>query len=479
MKTKIIAIIISVILLASVLAGCSLAKNDSAAEKTTSSETSAQAETAASANEYFTERDLDPSYEKKDAKNIILSGDSASSDDASVKINGSSVTITGEGVYEISGKLTDGSITVDAGESDKVQLVLSGAEITNSTGAAIYVKSADKVFITLADGTENTLSDTGAEYKQTDGEKSIDGVIFADSDLTLNGNGSLTVNAGYKHAIVSKKDLKITGGKYEITSTEKALEGENSIRICSGEFNIKAGDDALHADEEEDKEKGYIYISGGKFTIDSGDDGIHAVTILTIDGGSFDIKAHEGLEATQVIINDGTIALNASDDGINAAQKSDQYDPKVEINGGEITISMGQGDTDAIDSNGSIAINGGKIDITAQFPFDYETEGKINGGEVTVNGEKVTEMTNQFGGGMFGGKEGFGKREPMTDENGETLTRPDFKNFTNENGETMTRPERGERPQMGDGETPPEPPTDESGNPVMPGAPAENQQETA
>lgn len=451
---KYIAIIVSVILVTITVTACSLNKNNTDNQTDTSSGKTSEVKTDAAQSDYFTERDLDPSYEEKDAKQL--------------RPGNSCTAITEEGVYILSGKY-EGGVTVDAGESAKVQLVLNNAEITNSTGPAIYVKSADKVFITLPEGTTNTLTDSGEEYTQS-GEKSIDGVIFADSDLTLNGSGKLTVTAGYKHAIVSKKDLTITGGSYEITSEEKALEGENSIRICGGEFVIKAGDDALHADEENDKDKGFVYISSGSFNIESDDDGIHAVTVLTIDGGTFNITAHEALEATQVIINDGEISISASDDGINAAKKSELYDPKVEINGGNIKIVMGQGDTDAVDSNGSIAVNGGSLNITAQSAFDFETEGKINGGEVTVNGEKITEMSNQFGGGMRVGQDGFGKREPMTDENGETLTRPDFKNFTNENGETLKRPERGERPPQAEGETPPEPPTGENPAPAEPGS---------
>lgn len=449
---KYIAIIVSVILVAITVTACSINKNNTDNQTDTSSGKTSEVKTDAAQSDYFTERDLDPSYEEKDAKQL--------------RSGNSGTAITEEGVYILSGKY-EGGVIIDAGESAKVQLVLNNAEITNSTGPAIYVKSADKVFITLPEGTANTLTDSSEEYTQS-GEKSIDGVIFADSDLTLNGSGKLTVTAGYKHAIVSKKDLTITGGSYEITSAEKALEGENSIRICGGEFVIKAGDDALHADEENDKDKGFVYISGGSFNIESDDDGIHAVTVLTIDGGTFIITAHEALEATQVIINDGEISINASDDGINAAKKSELYDPKVEINGGNIKIVMEQGDTDAVDSNGSIAVNGGSLNITAQSAFDFETEGKINGGEVTVNGEKITEISNQFGGGMHGGQDGFGKREPMTDENGETLTRPDFKNFTNENGETLKRPERGERPPQAEGETPPEPPTGENPAPAEP-----------
>lgn len=468
---KYTAIILSLIIIIAAFAGCSAGSaSDDSGSATNNSEKSAQVEVNAANADYFTERDLDFSYADRETQTIVLNGSSAESTSSAVKTDGSVITITDEGVYIVSGKLTDGGIIVDAEETDKIQIVLNGAEISNSDGAAIYAESADKLFITLAEGTENSLSDGGKEYTQTDSEKTVDGVIFADCDLTLNGAGKLTVNAGWKHAVVSKNDLVITGGEYDITSAEKGFEGENSIRICGGGFTVKSGDDAFHADEETDKEKGFVYIQGGDFKIESGDDGIHGVTTLTIDGGSFDITAHEALEATVITINGGEINISASDDGINAAAKSEFYDPQVIINAGSLTIKMGAGDTDAIDSNGTIEINGGTVDITAQSAFDYETSGKINGGEVTVNGEKVTEITNQFGGGMGGmrgGLGGFGNREQMTDENGETLTRPERENFTDENGETVTG--RGRKNFGGNGGTPPEMPTDENGNAVFPG----------
>ena len=134
------------------------------------------------------------------------------------------------------------------------------------------------------------------------------------------------------------------------------------------------------------------------------------------EGASEDIDAAEGLESTQVEINDGTINIAASDDGINAGQKSDAYDIVLTFNGGNTTINMGQGDTDAIDSNGDLYINGGTIDITAQFAFDFDGVGQMTGGNVTVNGQTVTQLTNSMmGGGGRGGapQGGFGGEGSM------------------------------------------------------------------
>ena len=136
--------------------------------------------------------------------------------------------------------------------------------------------------------------------------------------------------------------------------------------------------------------------------ITAGSDGIQATTITQIDGGDITISGSEGIEATYVQINGGTIKISASDDGINGSAKSSAYSVRVEINGGDITIDMGQGDTDGIDSNGDIYINGGTVSVNGQSPFDYDGQGQLNGGTVIVNGSETTELTNQFGGGMGG-----------------------------------------------------------------------------
>ena len=150
---------------------------------------------------------------------------------------------------------------------------------------------------------------------------------------------------------------------------------------------------------------GNIVINNGTFNINTDDDAIHADGMIEINNGTYSINAHEGIEGTYIKINDGKINIDASDDGINAGNKSKEYSAKVEINGGNITIKMGQGDTDGVDSNGDIIINGGTIDVTGQSTFDYDGTGIINGGKVICNGSEVTTLPSQFMGGNGGNRQ--------------------------------------------------------------------------
>lgn len=362
---------------------------ESAETVTTSLNTSGSGKLSAS--ELFTDRDLEQTADLSEAKSYTVS-------------NGKDIHITEAGVYVISGTASDVTIYVEAGSDDKVQLVLDGVSITNADFPCIYVKSADKVFVTTT-STENSLSVTGS-FK-ADGDTNTDGVIFSKSDLVLSGTGTLTVSST-DNGIVGKDDLKVTGGTYRITASSKAIEANDSIRIADGTFTLTAGTDGLHAENSDDDSLGYIYICGGTFTIKAGDDGIHANSLVQIDGGSFTISAAEGIEGTYIQINDGTVNIQSSDDGINAAKKSSAYStPTVEINGGNITIAMSAGDTDGIDSNGNIIVNGGTINITGQSSFDYDGTAQFNGGTIIVNGEQLDSIPNQFmGGGGMGGRGG-------------------------------------------------------------------------
>ena len=356
----------------------------------------------------FSKRDLSGEYDEAEAVAITLSGNSASCDAEGVTVNGSTVTITAAGTYILSGTL-NGTIIVDATKDDKVQLVLNGVDISSPDFAAIYVKQADKVFVTLADGAVNTLSNGGTFTQRDDND--VNAVIFSKDDLTLNGTGTLKISSPAGHGVVSKDELTITGGVYEIAAANHALKGKDSIAVAGGTFTLATGKDGLHSENNDDEALGNIYIAGGTFTINSADDGIHANTLLTIDGGTFDITAAEGLEATYIQINDGVINIAASDDGINAARKSSVSIPTVEFNGGTTTIVMGSGDTDGVDSNGNIIINGGTIDVTGGSTFDYDGAAQYNGGTIIVNGTQVNSIPNQMmGGGMNGGMGGgFGK----------------------------------------------------------------------
>lgn len=237
----------------------------------------------------FTDRDLDDSC--ADFVTITLSDGASKADGNGVDVNGDVVTITKAGTYLITGKLTDGQLTANLGENDKVQIVLSNANIANTATAALYIPKADKVFITLASGTHNSLTSFIA-----DETAKIDGALFAKCDLTLNGTGTLTASCDNSHGIVCKKDLKITGGEYMVTAAKKGISAENSVRIADGIFAITSGTDGIHAEHDTNAEKGFVYLCGGNFTIRAEGDGISAGSALTILDGSFDIVSGGGVE---------------------------------------------------------------------------------------------------------------------------------------------------------------------------------------
>ena len=352
----------------------------------------AKAESASpiySAADLFTSRDLEQTADLSGAVSYTVS-------------NGQDIHIDSAGVYVLSGSASNVTVYVEAGKDDKVQLVLDGLSVTNNSFPVIYVKTADKVFVTISGG--STLAVTGTFT--ADGTTKTDGVIFSKSDLVLNGTAALTVSSS-NNGVVGKDDLKITGGTYNITAKSKAIEANDSIRIADGMLNLTAGTDGLHAENSEDNTKGYVYISGGVITIQAGDDGVHASSVAQIDGGTLTIKAAEGIEATYVQLNGGTLNIQATDDGINAARKSSAYTPTVEINGGDITVAMGAGDTDGIDSNGNIIVNGGTINVTGNSTFDYDGSAQYNGGTIIANGQQVAYIPNQMMGG-WGGFGGYG-----------------------------------------------------------------------
>lgn len=338
----------------------------------------------------FTERDLTQTADLTNAKKYTVK-------------DGENISITSEGVYVLSGDAENVTVTVDAGNEAKVQLVLDGVSIKNSTAPAIYVKSADKVFITTTSGKTNSLSVTGSFT--ADGDTNTDAVIFSKDDLVLNGKGTLEINST-ANGVTSKDDLKVTGGKISVTSSADALEANDSIAIAGGTITINSQKDGLHAENDEDNTIGYIYICGGNININASADGIQGTTTTQIDDGKINITAAEGIESTYMKINGGTIKISASDDGINASDKSDSANTKIEINDGSITIDMGHGDTDGIDSNGDLYINGGKISVNAQSPFDYDGNCEKNGGTIIVNGEETDTITNQMMGGGPGGGQG-------------------------------------------------------------------------
>ena len=345
----------------------------------------------------FTERDLQQEADLSDAVYLTVE-------------SGQDLVITEEGVYVLSGTAEGATVTVNVDSAEKVQLVLDGLSITNVDFPAINVISADKVFVTTTEGSQNVLSVTGTFA--ADGDTNTDAVIFSKDDLVLNGLGTLTISST-DNGITSKDDLKVTGGTLAITSQGDALEANDSIRIAGGTLGITTSKDGLHAENDEDDTLGYVYICGGTISIEAGDDGIQGTTVVQIDGGTISVNAGEAIEGTYVQVNGGDLNLSAWDDGINASWKSQSVGyPTVDICGGNIVITMAQGDTDALDSNGYLYVSGGTVDITAQFAFDFEYGAEYTGGTIYVNGQQVSEITESMmmggPGGMMGGGPGGG-----------------------------------------------------------------------
>ena len=368
----------------------------------------AMSDAAIDITDMFTKRDLAGTYDESEAVKITLSGKTATCNSSNVQIEDGVVTIKAAGVYVLSGTLTDGTIVVDAGDDDKVQLVLDGVSIMAADYAAIYAKNADKVFVTLAEGAGNSLTVSG-DYVQTD-DNNVDAVIFAKCDLTLNGTGSLTVKDNMGHGIVSKDDLVVTGGTYTIYSQDHCLNGKDSVRIADGTFNLSCDEDGIHAGND-DQQDGYVYIEGGDINISVGDDALHAEGLLIITGGDIDVsKSCEGVEGYKILVTGGDIDVVSSDDGFNAAGGSSgsgynhdgfgggpgmggvymdaDSDAYIFITGGTININA---DGDGIDSNGCIGITGGSVYVlgpsdNGNGAMDYGICAAITGGEIVAVG---------------------------------------------------------------------------------------------
>lgn len=390
-----------------VLSGCSKTNNSNETSSgSTSTDSSAQ---GIDVSNMFSDRDKEIGYDEENSTVIKLSDDSTTCDSDAVQISGNTVTIIDEGTYILSGTLTDGMVIVDAEDTDKVQLVLDGVDITSAESAAIYVREADKVFITTASDSQNTLTN-GGTYTAID-DNNIDAAIFSKSDLTLNGAGSLTITAKAGHGVVSKDDLVLTSRTYQIDAASHGLSGKDSVRIASGSYTIVSGKDGIHAENADDTSPGFVYLADGTFDITSDGDGISAGNWLQADGGVYTVKAGGGSEnvqksdgewqfgpgqqtestdtteedtvsmkaikaAGELILKGGKYSLDSADDTIHS-------NANITISDGEFTLASGD---DGIHADSATTISGGTIDITESYEGIEGLSIDITGGETYVSG---------------------------------------------------------------------------------------------
>ena len=471
-RKKLLALFCATALSMTAVAGCTGTKSStgnvvSSETETNAEETSAQSEAGTfSSADMFTERDLAGTYEESGAVYVTLSDDGITGETDGVVIKGQTVTITAEGTYIFSGTLSEGQIVVDA-DNAKVQIVFDNVDITCASSAAVYVKSAEKVFVTLAEGSQNTLRNTD-EYVAID-DNNIDAVIFAKSDLTLNGTGSLTIVSAEGHGIVSKDDLKITGGTYDITAAGHALSGKDSVRIADGTFILTAEKDGIHAENADDEETGYIYIADGDFTITSDGDGMDASNIVQIEDGTFDITAGGGAANSQkthesdmpgggmsqnierpdgesmprmgekpdgenmpqdtttdesgtstkgikagggMYLNGGTYQIDSADDSIHS-------NANITIADGTYTLATGD---DGVHADDALTVNGGTITVTESYEGLEGLTVTINDGTIDItardDGVNAAGGTDQSGFGTFG--DHFKGMDSADDETEET-----------------------------------------------------------
>ncbi|EGP70196.1 carbohydrate-binding domain-containing protein [Streptococcus mitis] len=380
-------------------------------QSTTKSSTTAAADTTAittsaknSQSSYFTEKDYDTSYDESTASKIELSGSSAKVSGDGVTVSGSTVTISKAGTYVISGQSDGVQIKIVADKSDDVKLVLKGVTMTN-TDAAISATSAGHVYLTLAEGTTNSLSDSSSNS-----DEKANASLFSKVDLTINGSGILNVDGKKSNAIKANDTLHITGGTFNVTSVGDAFNVNDELNVTGATMTIDAKEDGVKVDNDDDMTVGNMYLANNTITVTAGEDSIHASGNLVIDSGTYTVKnATEGIEGKSITINGGDINVYSTDDGVNAANKNaQQSDIYFTMTGGNLTVEVGQGDTDPIDSNGNIMVTGGTIKLIGQSGFDFDGTATYTGGDIYINGEKQIDIVNSMpgGGGLNGGPGG-------------------------------------------------------------------------
>lgn len=430
--------------------------NTSVSDNTgTSDNTSSGELVAIDVTDMFTDRDYETTYDESKSAVIKLNGNSATCDSNAVQIDGSTITITDEGTYIIQGTLDDGMIIVNADEKDKPQLVLDNASITSKTSAPLYILEADKVFVTLAEGSENTLLN-GGTFEAID-DNNIDGAVFSKQDLTFNGNGTLAIESQAGHGIVCKDDLVFTGGTYTVTSSEHGIDANDSVRYTKATITIAAGKDGVHVENTDDTTLGFLYAADGNVNITAEGDGLSAGTYLQIDGGTFDILTGGGSEngsksssdswgnfggggrggmgdpgkqgghgssqmsynssssstsstsedstsmkglksGSDLLIRDGAFTINSADDAVHS-------NASASIVGGTFEIATGD---DGLHAEETLTVSGGTVNITESY------EG-LEALHVAVTGGDIKLVASDDGFNAAGGTDssGMGGRDQM------------------------------------------------------------------
>ena len=336
---------------------------------------------------------------------ILFDGTSITVNGNGASVDANTVTISNAGTYSLSGTLTDGQVIVDTKDAALVTLILNGVNLSSSTSAPINIKNADSAAILLADGTENYVTDATTYIYENPEDDEPNAAVFSDDDLTIYGNGSLTVIANYNDGIASKDGLTIEGGVINVSSVDDGIRGKDYLIIDGANITLNVQGDGLKSDNEDDLTVGYINIHSGIFNITSGGDAITTQSALNIVDGTFNITSGGGSaayldeslsakglkSAVAITINGGTYTIDSADDGIHS-------NDSIVINGGTYTIASGD---DGIHADATVDINSGTINITTSY------EG-IESAIITINNGDVHIVASDDGINVAGGADGSG-----------------------------------------------------------------------
>lgn len=403
MRKKLAVIAVTVAVSLSALFGCSSDENNNADNGTTPSQNSSGTDTATT-----TKFDIDVNY--SDKEKLAVTKNELGQYSNVIKLDDESVTISESGEYVLEGEISDGQIIVDVPDSDTgvVTLILNGVDVSCSNSAAIYVKNADKVVLSLVEDTVNTFTDGDNYTYDNEEEQEPNACIFSKDDLVISGNGTLNVTGNFNNGIATKDDLTITGGTINVKAVNNGIKGKDSVAILTADITVNAGTDGIKSDNTTDAEKGFIIIEDGYFDITSGEDGIQAETCMEINGGTFIVTTGEGATTTSwnngdtwgrpgfdmgntsqsteeasikafkagcdITINNGDFTINSEDDAIHT-------NVSVEINGGVFDIASGD---DGIHADSTLVINDGEISITQCYEGIEATDITVNDGEINI-----------------------------------------------------------------------------------------------
>lgn len=277
----------------------------------------ALAQSGAQESQSVTSFQAQTSFDESQATQVTLAAQTATVTGQGASFSDQTLTISQAGTYVLTGSGKNLKLVVEAADTDQVYLVFQNLTLEGE-GTLLQVNKAHEVVISLAEGSQNALTEN-----QASDDKKVKATIHSQVPLTLNGTGSLTLTALTKNALEVEDDLKVLGGTYTVKAANHGFKAEGALAIEVATLTIEAGKDGLHAEHDETTERANISLNPTQLSIAATEDGVDAGNELTIKGGTITVsQSEEGLEARVIRQLGGDVTIKSSDDGVNASAGS-------------------------------------------------------------------------------------------------------------------------------------------------------------